>query len=590
MSNTDRTQPLLFLLGLLMALPLSAAPPPEEIQLQPAVLVKGEAPNVTPLTARMEALHVPGVSIAVIHNGKVAWARGFGVASLGGPPVTADTLFQAASISKPVSAVAIMHLVQAGKLTLDTDINDYLKSWKLPGNEFTQEANVTLRGLLTHSAGVTVHGFPGYEAGTPLPTVVQILNGEPPANNAPIRVNTVPGKTWRYSGGGYTIAQQAVSDVTRVAYPKLMQDLVLGPFGMKHSTYEQPLPPKLLAKVATPYRSDGTPVKGGPHVYPELAAAGLWTTPTDLAQFAIGMQRALAGKSKRVLSAETARAMLVPTFNKQSIGFVTGGRAERKSFNHGGANDGYRCFMISYQDGDGVVIMTNSDNGDALIPEITRTIAHDYGWPDLAPPERTLKAVEPRSFDRYGGAYQFQNGRIFTFWRDGDQIRSRIQGQAPVDLFPTSQTEYFARKVDARLTFSEGAAVLFQNDIEQTVRRMDTEAGRAALDWSMGTEKRTQQNTAAPGSEQALRGLIAGLANNTPAYDNMSAALAQATRDQLASLHGSVSKFGTLETIAFKRVAPNGWDFYEVKFANATREFGILMQEDGKIFGAVFSP
>ena len=565
----------------------------ERIQngLLPPVLVKGEPAQTTTLASRMDALHVPAVSLAVIHDGKIEWARGFGVMRIGGPPVTAETLFQAASISKPVSALAAMHLVQAGKLSLDADINVSLKSWQVPDNEFTKQSKVTLRGLLTHSAGVTVHGFAGYEAGAPLPTLLQILNGEAPANSPPIRVDMLPGKIWRYSGGGYLIAQQAMEDVTATPFPKLMQNLVLRPFGMTHSTYEQPLPAQRRAQVALPYLADGTPVQGGPHVYPELAAAALWTTPSDLASFALGVGRTLAGKANRVLSAENARGMLVPAFNQQSIGFVVGGRTERKWFNHGGANFGYRCLMYVYQDGrDGAVVMTNDDNGDRLHNEIMRTIAYEYGWPDYSPPERVLNAVDPQTFDRYAGAYQFPNGSIFTFWRDGAQIRTRIWGQGAVDLFPTSEQEYFAKVVDARLTFAGETAILFQNDIAQTMKRMDPADGLAQLDWSIATDKRFKEQTPAPQSEAALRRLIAGLASGTPSYDEMVPALAQLTRQYLPTLHDSVLRFGPVQTIAFKRVLPTGMDIYEVKFDAATRDFGILLQADGRTFAAQFTP
>jgi CubicO group peptidase (beta-lactamase class C family) len=279
----------------------------ERIQdaLLPPVLVQGEPTTLTSLDARMEALHVPGVSVAVIHGGKLEWARGFGVTKIGGPPVTAETLFQAASISKPVTTLAVLRLVQSGKVDLDTDVNYYLKSWKVPANEFTQEAKVTLRELLTHSAGITVHGFRGYAAGEAIPSLAQVLDGEPPANNVAIRVDMTPGKTWRYSGGGFVIVQQVLTDVTGIPFPRLMHDLILGPLEMGHSTYLQPLPPELLARAATPYRGDGTAVPGGPHVYPELAPAGLWTTPSDLARFVIGIQQALSGKSRRVLSRAT---------------------------------------------------------------------------------------------------------------------------------------------------------------------------------------------------------------------------------------------------------------------------------------------
>jgi CubicO group peptidase (beta-lactamase class C family) len=191
------------------------------------VLVKDEFVSSSKLSDRMAALHVPGVSIAVIHAGKLAWARGFGVVRVGGPPVTPETLFQAASISKPVTTLAVLHLAHEGKLSLDTDVNHYLTSWKLPPSEFTKQSNVTLRELLTHSAGVTVHGFAGYPANARLPSLVQVLNGEAPANNPPIRVDMVPGTQWRYSGGGFEIIQEVLNDVTGTPFPKLMHDLVL---------------------------------------------------------------------------------------------------------------------------------------------------------------------------------------------------------------------------------------------------------------------------------------------------------------------------------------------------------------------------
>jgi CubicO group peptidase (beta-lactamase class C family) len=221
-------------------------------ELVPPVLVQGETPALQPLATRMAELKLPGVSIAVIHEGRIEWARGFGVTRIGGPPVTENTLFQAASISKPVFALAVLHLVDAGKLDLDANVNAYLKNWKLPDNDFTRQKPVTLRGLLTHSAGLTVHGFPGYSADSKLPEVTQILDGVPPANTAAVRVDILPGSRFRYSGGGYVLAQQLLSDVTGVPLPRLMQDSVLTPLGMTRSTYEQPCPPRGWPKSQCP--------------------------------------------------------------------------------------------------------------------------------------------------------------------------------------------------------------------------------------------------------------------------------------------------------------------------------------------------
>ncbi|HET9217160.1 MAG TPA: serine hydrolase domain-containing protein [Terriglobia bacterium] len=332
------------------------------------------------LADHMAALHVPGVSIAVIQDGAIAWARGFGVTRIGGPAVTPDTLFQAASISKPVSALAVLRLVESGKLNLDTDVNQYLKTWKVPENQFTSRAKVTLRTLLTHTAGMTVRGFPGYAANTPLPTVVQILKGEPPANTPRIVVDTVPGRSGRYSGGGYVVAQQLLEDVTGIPFPQLMRDSVLAPIGMTRSTFEQRLPASWLQAVATPYDSEGRAVPGGPHVYPEMAPAGLWTTPSDLARFAIEVQKALAGKSA-VVSAAMARQMWTP--NGQGPGTQTGGRPEFP-FAYSGSNEGYKCYLVAYSNGDGAVVMTNGNNGALLALDIVSTIADEYKWPGLS--------------------------------------------------------------------------------------------------------------------------------------------------------------------------------------------------------------
>lgn len=562
--------------------------------LQPPVLFEGS--KSTPLAARMQELHVPGVSIAVIHAGKLEWARGFGVMSLGGPPVTDETLFQAASISKPVTTLAVLRLVQAGKLDLDADVNQYLKSWKVPDNEFTAQNKVTLRELLTHSGGVTVHGFRGYAVGEALPSLIQILNGEPPANNSPIRVDAIPGETWRYSGGGFVIAQQVVDDVTGVAFPKLMHDQVLDPLGMKHSTYQQPLPAKLLAHAATPYRDNDNPLPGGaPFVYPELGPAGLWTTPSDLARFAIAIQAAATHRS-RLLSAASVHDLLVPHIDEQALGLSTGGKTERKYFTHGGVNFGYRCMLVAYQAGDGAVIMTNSDNGDALIREVLRTIAHEYGWPDFAPPLRAIAPIDPMSFDPYVGSYRLPSGAIATFWRDGDHIRSRLWGQRTLEIFPSSDHEYFPKAVDARWVFSSGAAeadataTLYQNDRELIAKRADDAEGRAALDWSIATEERLRTQTAAAGSETALRHLIAGLASGNPDYDEMMPHYADINREQLPMLQAALARLGPLQSISFKGVGPAGEDIYDVKFDSESREFKILLESDGRIHAAQFSP
>ncbi len=241
--------------------------------------------------AQMAQRQIRGLSLAIIQNGKIVLAKAWGVTDDGShAPVTPATLFQAGSISKPVSALGALHLVEAGKLSLDADVNGYLTTWKVPGNSFTATEKVTLRRLLSHSAGMTVHGFPGYDVSVGMPPLVQVLDGTPPANTPAIRVDTTPGAIWRYSGGGFTVMQQMVIDVTGQPFPRFMQETVLGPIGMTASSFEQPQPPARAALTAAGYYADRTPVRGRWHLYPEMAAAGLWTTPTDLAKFAIEIQ------------------------------------------------------------------------------------------------------------------------------------------------------------------------------------------------------------------------------------------------------------------------------------------------------------
>jgi len=549
----------------------------------PPVLVNGEPLPSNKLSDRMAKLHVPGVSVAVIHAGKLAWARGYGVTRPGGPPVTPETLFQAASISKPVTTLAVLRLVQQGKLNLDTDINRYLVSWKLPANEFTQQSPVTLRKLLTHTAGVTVHGFAGYPAGDPLPTLLQILNGEPPANNPPIRVDRVPGTQWRYSGGGFEVVQQALTDVTGMPFAQLMHDTVLQPLGMRHSTYEQPAPATFLSHAATPYRDDGTPVSGGPHVYPEQAAAGLWTTPSDLARMAIGVQKSLSGAPGSILPLGSAHGMLAPVNNQQALGFVVVG----KYFTHGGVNEGYRCQLVTYRNGDGAVVMTSGDNGWEILSDLLRTIAHDYHWPDLGPAERTLAAIPPERLPV--GTYQFANDVLVTFWRDGQHLESRIEGQGPVEIFPTSDQEYFTRVVDARWVFGADAVTLYQNGVQQIATRLNGPAAQKALDYSIALQKRSRDQAPAPNSEALLRRMIEGLASGHPDYDDLGPGLAQLTHEDLPVLQKALADSGPVQTVTFKGVSPRGADIYQVQFERRAREFRIVVESDGRVHSAWFS-
>jgi CubicO group peptidase (beta-lactamase class C family)/predicted transcriptional regulator YdeE len=341
----------------------------------------GQAHTRLSLSELMKAFSVAGLSIAVIENYKIVDVNAYGVIAPGSTtPVTPKTLFQAGSISKPVAAAGALSLVEGGKLSLDEDVNKKLTTWKVPENEFTQTEKVTLRRLMSHTAGLTVHGFPGYNVHDPLPTLVQIFNGEKPANTAPIRVDIVPGTKERYSGGGVTIVQQLMIDVTGKPFPALMRELVLDKVGMTDSSYEQPLPPARAAKTAVGGYADGKPVLGKWHIYPEMAAAGLWTTPTDLAKFAIEIALSKQGKSDRILSQKTTEEMLTPVMDDAGLGFFLE-KDNPGQFGHNGADEGFQALLTMNADkGNGVAMMADSDNGIWTMDFILRRVAQEYGW------------------------------------------------------------------------------------------------------------------------------------------------------------------------------------------------------------------
>ncbi|MGH7506786.1 MAG: serine hydrolase domain-containing protein [Longimicrobiales bacterium] len=426
--------------------------------LLPYHVIAGQPLPEMSIAERMKRYNVPGVSIAVIDSGELAWARGYGETEAGGAPVDTTTLFQAASISKPVAAMAALRLVEQGALDLDEDVNAKLRSWRVPANGYTRTEHVTLRRLLSHNAGLTVHGFRGYAANEAVPSVVQVLDGEDPANSAPVRVDTMPGAIWRYSGGGFTVAQLLMADVTGRAFPALMRELVFDPAGMTGSTYQQPLPDSLTARAATGHRGNGQPVAGKWHTYPEMAAAGLWTTPSDLARLAIEVQRSLQGESNRVISAAMTREMLSRQAGSYGLGFGLNGSGDSASFAHGGANEGFRAQFFAFNErGQGAVIMTNGDNGSPLAIEILRAIAREYGWPAYRVVERHVADVEAATLRELAGSYTIESppaaGQTITVGWEKDGLHAEMPFLGRVSLRPASAERFFMLEMGGELVF-----------------------------------------------------------------------------------------------------------------------------------------
>lgn len=420
----------------------------------------------------MNKYRVPGASVAIIHDYSVTWSQTYGVLQTGqAAPTRADTLFQACSISKAVTAVAILRLVQAGSLDLDTDVNRFLTTWKIPANE-TWQPIVTLRQLLSHSAGINVPWFYGYHRDQDIPSLVQILTGEKPANTPGVRVTLLPGTRFRYSGGGYCVLQQLLCDVCQQPFPELMHNLVLDPLEMVHSTFEQPLPQKYWNNTSSGHRANGKPLAGSWHTMPEMAAAGLWTTAADLARFSIDLQLALARQADHLLSPEMTRILVSPEIQHDMSGFMgLGVWLERSGpttrFGHPGDNEGFACHWTALREGGrGAVIMTNSDNGGRLIADVLHDIAQAYGWPeieDLPPGPRIRTAMV-----QYVGTYRFSSGTTCKIMLIDDSLYLQMLQQPPAFLIPASETIYLFKPLEAEVIFlTDGEGIVHGLQLRQ---------------------------------------------------------------------------------------------------------------------------
>jgi hypothetical protein len=332
---------------------------------------------------------------------------------------------------------------------------------------------------------------------------------------------------------------------------------------------------------------------GGPHTYPEMAPAGLWTTPSDLARYAIEVQEALAGKSDRVLSDAMARQMLTPGMNRQGLGPMTGGGKEHRYFTHGGANEGYRCTLVAYENGDGAVIMTNSDAGGDLADEIVRSIAYEYKWPDFQPAVRAINRViskaDPKALDGYVGAYQLAPNAVLMVTREGDQMYTQLTGQPKFEIFPKADREFFLKVVDAQLTFDVGVdgkatrVTLHQNGMDLPAPRLNEVEAKRAAESQTAAAKRFQDQKQDPRTEAVLRRLVDELRRGQPDYDQMTPAFADVTRQQLPQIQAALQQLGAMQAVTFKGVGEGGLDIYTAKFENGALEFRILLGDDGKI-------
>lgn len=423
-----------------------------ETHLQPPVIQPDAMPFT--LSERMRFYGVTGISVAVIHDGRIDWARGWGFRDVAScKPVTPDTAFQAASISKAVTAIVALRIVEQGRIELDGDINAVLRSWQLPHDESLAPNGVSLRQLLSHTAGLGVHGFAGYLPGSPIPTPVQILDGSPPSNSAAVRSVLPAGGQWQYSGGGYVLAQLALSDVTDTAFDELATRELLGPLGMTRSAFAQPPSPALATDIAFGHAKD-RPIPGNYHVYPELGPAGLWTTPTDLARLVLDVQASAAGHTGHRLSPEMTREMLTPTKGNWGLGpalYLNGA----KRFGHDGLNEGFQSSLIAYVDqGEGVVVLTSGGRGRRLIDEVVRAIATDYGWTDLAPSATEEMIIDHGELAQAAGSFE-GGGLAVMLEATPEGLFANLGAPRPERLQALSQTRFRSETMGVIIEFSQ---------------------------------------------------------------------------------------------------------------------------------------
>ena len=420
-----------------------------ENNLRPVTFIEGMP--AWKLKDRMQHYHVNGISIAVIKDFKIEWAKGYGLGdSLSGRPINNATLFQVGSISKAVNGLGVLKLVQNGELDLDKDINEYLTSWKFPYDSLSNGKKINLANLLSHTAGLSGHGFPGYEIGDTIPTIIEILNGMPPANTNPIRSQFEPSLKHKYSGGGTTISQLIVQDVTKLPYHEFMQKTIFGPLGMKTSSYQQPPPASNKNLLTSGYRSDGSIVEGNYHIYPEQAAAGLWSNPSELAAYVIEIQQSLIGKSNKILSKEMATKYISPydtmivlpyPDEQVALGVYNFKVGSEKYFTHDGSDQGFKAkFIGSIEHGYGAVIMINSDSRE-ILEEVLNAIAFTYKWNNFLNPDKVIVNVNSEILDTYKGNYVFLNNPI-SIVKEGAHL-FLVDGDFKSQLWFTSDTECF---------------------------------------------------------------------------------------------------------------------------------------------------
>jgi len=445
-----------------------------------SIVFEGEKPERMKLTERMAYYKVPGVSISVIDNLQIEWAKGYGVTRLDGQdPVTITSIFQAASISQAVTAAGAMILVARGDIGLDVNINDYLQSWTLPENQLTQKDKVTLRRLLSRNSGLVPLEYEGIESIESKPSLLQILNGDK-TDNPPVYVSSTPGTELEYSEAGFAIIEKLIEDVSGQFFAEFMARVVLTPLQMERSSFADILSEQMFIDAVFGHSREGFPFERKGHIYPVTAANGLWTTPSDLAVFTIELMSAALGHAQSFFDPELARRMLSVHIGNQGLGFFIGDEGDNLHFYIRGKNKGFSSFLVGYPvKGQGVVIMTNSENGEYLIDEILRAVSEAYDWPHFLPEIKKYFKLDPSVYRLYEGLYEVNPDYQLTVVYEDYYLIIQPTGQKATRFFVENPTTFFSTDPYIRIRFVRDAGgkvtglVLRQRDFRLEAKKIE---------------------------------------------------------------------------------------------------------------------
>ncbi|MGB5554831.1 MAG: serine hydrolase domain-containing protein [Flavobacteriaceae bacterium] len=428
----------------------------------------GEPENFSSITNKMSEYNIPALSLAVMNKGKIEWADMYqNVNFPEEQKLDCASIFQAASLSKPVTFLAALRMHAAGEIDLDENIQNYLKDFELPQGKQTVENPVTFRNIFSHTSGISAGGYDGYSKDLAIPSDLAILRGNEGINTPAIAVISAPNEMLAYSGGGYTVAELALQDIYGDEFSNIMKKWILEPVGMEYSEFTQPLPDSKSDQVAKGYTQSGDVLDGGWRNHPEQAAAGLWSNAIDMAKFLIEIYKAYQGKSA-LFSQSDIQSILSHERDGHVYGFLLNRNGDDIAITHYGGNAGYRTGMtISLTSGNGLVYLTNSDNGGALGNELLLSASQVYNWQHFKQINVQRKKVSSEILKGLAGKYKWNNqidlsisfdentDLISLFFPNGDEYQlTPIRGDELDFIHPNTGVKISFLKSDKLSSFT----------------------------------------------------------------------------------------------------------------------------------------